>query len=33
MNEQKTIHSTDDPKQDVDDLIFFGETDSRISQR
>lgn len=33
MNEQTTIPTADHTPQDVDDLIFLGETSPNVSQR
>ena len=33
MEKNKTATSAGDPRQDVDDLIFFGQTDAVVSQR
>ena len=33
MDKYKTAQTAETPKQDVDDLIFLGETDAGVSQR
>lgn len=33
MEKQRLLHWNEEPRQDVDDLIFFDQTDVRISQR
>ena len=33
MEKHKTAPPADPPRQDVDDLIFFDETDAVVSQR
>ena len=33
MEKYKTALPTEVPQQDVDDLIFFGQTDNGVSQR
>ena len=33
MENYKTAPPSEPPRQDVDDLIFFGQTDNGVSQR
>ena len=33
MDEQRTVPPAGEPAQDVDDLIFYGETGHSVSQR
>ena len=33
MEKDKTAHPADPPRQDVDDLIFFDQTEIGVSQR
>ena len=33
MEKYKTMPPADTPRQDVDDLIFLGQTDAGVSQR
>ena len=33
MEKYKTAQPAETPQQDVDDLIFFGQTDAVVSQR
>ena len=33
MEKHKTANPAEPPRQDVDDLIFFGQTDAVVSQR
>ena len=33
MEKQKTAQPAESPPQDVDDLIFLGQTDTGVSQR
>jgi hypothetical protein len=33
MEKNKTAPAAGTPQQDVDDLIFFGQTDAQVSQR
>ena len=33
MEKYKTAQPAEPPRQDVDDLIFFGQTDNGVSQR